>query len=165
MTNDAPAVLGFATHDHRRCVREALHQADLHCARESLRFTPVRRRALEILLESHVALGAYDVLARLDGDGLGSQPPIAYRALAFLVEHGFAHRVERLNAFVACARPGTRHDPAFMICTGCRTVAETEMAPARGALGRSARESGFVIESTVLEAEGLCPGCRERDVR
>ena len=158
-------VVGFAEHDHGHCVASALDAADAHCEREGLRFTAVRRRVLEILLESHAALGAYDVLARLERDGLGSKPPLAYRALAFLVDNGFAHRVERLNAFVACARPGTRHDPAFMICTGCRTVAETEMAPARGALGRSARESGFVIESTVLEAEGLCPGCRERDVR
>jgi len=163
MSDHAPAALGFTAHDHRHCIRRALQQAEAHCERESLRLTRVRRRALEILLESHVALGAYEVLARLNSDGLGSQPPVAYRALAFLVEHGFAHRVERLNAFVACARPGTRHDPAFMICTGCRTVAETQATPAQGALDRSARESGFVIDNTVLEAEGLCAGCRTGD--
>jgi len=154
------AVVGFAEHDHARCVAHALDAADTHCSREGLRFTTVRRRALEILLESHTALGAYDVLARLEQDGLGSQPPLAYRALAFLVDNGFAHRVERLNAFIACASPGIRHDPAFMICTGCHAVAETPSAPGRTALGRSARESGFRIESTVLEAEGLCAGCQ-----
>ena len=157
------AVVGFAEHDHRGCVARALGEADAHCAREGLRFTKVRRRALEILLESHTALGAYEVLARLERDGLGSQPPLAYRALAFLVDNGFVHRVERLNAFVACARPGTPHDPAFMICTGCRAVAETRAAPGRGVLGRTARESGFRIESTVLEAEGLCPECQAEE--
>lgn len=151
---------GLAVHDHKDCVRRALQEADARCARDGLKFTGARRRTLEILLESHVALGAYDVLARLAADGLGSKPPIAYRALGFLVEHGFAHRVERLNAFVACARPGTAHQPAFMICTDCGTVAETATAPLRGALGKSARDHGFRIDSTVLEAQGVCAGCR-----
>jgi len=159
--HDARAV-GFAEHDHAGCIARALAEADAHCAREGLRFTKVRRRTLEILLESHTALGAYDVLARLGEDGLGTQPPLAYRALGFLVDNGFAHRVERLNAFVACAAPGTRHDPAFMICTACHAVAETRAVHGRGALGRSARANGFRIERTVLEAEGLCPGCQGR---
>ena len=152
--------LGFRQHDHRRCVQRALQAAEQRCARDGLRFTPVRRRTLEILLEHHAALGAYDVLARLDRDGLGSKPPLAYRALAFLGDLGLAHRIERLNAFVACARPGTPHDPAFLICSGCRAVAETCTAPGRSAFGRQARQSGFLIESTVLEAQGLCPDCR-----
>ena len=156
-------VVGFVEHDHDGCVSRALDEADAHCARTGLRFTKVRRRTLEILLESHTALGAYEVLARLERDGLGSQPPLAYRAIAFLVDNGFVHRVERLNAFVACARPGTRHDPAFMICTGCRAVAETSALPGRGALGRTARASGFRIARTVLEAEGLCPDCQLDD--
>ena len=75
--------------------------------------TPVRRRALEILLKEHRALGAYEVLDGLREPGFGSQPPVAYRALEFLVTHGFAHRVERLNAFIACAHPGKAHAPAF----------------------------------------------------
>ncbi len=46
--------------------------------------TPVRRRVLEILLEKHRAMGAYDVLDRLAAEGFGNQPPVAYRALDFL---------------------------------------------------------------------------------
>ena len=52
--------------------------------------------------------------------GFNSQPPVAYRALDFLVENGFVHKIERLNAFVACALPGTVHSPAFMICRRVR---------------------------------------------
>jgi len=121
--------------------------------------TPVRRRTLEILLEAHEALGAYDVLARLSAEDLGSKPPVVYRALGFLVDQGFAHRIERLNAFVACTNPGADHDPAFMICRGCGTVAETQLQSV--ALGKTAKASGFVIEETVIEAQGLCPNCQE----
>lgn len=151
------ATLGFAHHDHNSCVRSALNAADAACAARSLQLTPVRRRVLEILLESHAAMGAYDVLARLDAEGLGSKPPVAYRALGFLVDNGFVHRIERLNAFIACAHPGANHDPAFMICRGCGTVAE---ALATAALAQPAALSGFQVEQTVIEAEGLCPACQ-----
>lgn len=149
--------LGFASHDHRSCVRSALGAADAACAERRVQMTPVRRRVLEILLENHAAMGAYDVLARLDAEGLGSKPPVAYRALTFLVEQGFVHRIERLNAFIACAHPGTAHDPAFMICRGCGSIAE---AQAEAALAESAAQSGFQVEQTVIEAEGLCPSCQ-----
>lgn len=154
---DQTGIRGFGTHDHRDCVAAALAAAERKCRAEGLRLTPVRRRVLEILLESHAAMGAYDVLARLAAEGMGSRPPVAYRALEFLTGHGFAHRIERLNAFVACARPGASHEPAFMICTGCGRVAE---AAARPGLGAPAREAGFRIARTVVEAEGLCPACQ-----
>lgn len=156
----ADTASGFARHDHRVCVSSALAAADAACAARKVQFTPVRRRVLEILLEAHEAMGAYDVLARLDREGLGSVPPVAYRALTFLVEQGFAHRIERLNAFVACSHPGSVHDPAFMICRNCGTVAEAETPPG-GALSRSAAAAGFRIEQTVVEAEGLCPACQD----
>ena len=158
MTDNSSQPLGFARHDHADCVATALGAAQARCAGGGLQLTPVRRRVLELLLESHVALGAYDVLARLEAEGLGSAPPTAYRALDFLVRHSFAHRVERLNAFVACVHPGRSHDPAFMICTGCGTVAEA--VASRRALGRSAAQAGFAIARTTVEAEGLCPDCR-----
>jgi Fur family transcriptional regulator, zinc uptake regulator len=120
--------------------------------------TPARRRVLEILLESHAALGAYDVLARLDAEGLGSKPPVAYRALGFLVDQGFVHRIERLNAFVACAHPGAAHDPAFMICRSCGMIAEARTADQ--SLSQTAAATGFRVEQTVIEAEGLCPTCQ-----
>ncbi len=151
------------THDHHACIRDALEDATRIAAAKGARFTPVRRRALEILLESHRALGAYDLLKRLDAEGFGAQPTVAYRALDFLVEHGLAHKVERLNAFVACMHMAEGHDPAFMICRNCRAVAETARHHPETAFGRGAAEIGFQIESMVMEAEGLCPKCQKTD--
>ena len=148
---------GFARHDHGFCIRAAMEAAEARVAERRLRMTPVRRRVLEILLESHRAMGAYDVLDRLKAEGLGFQAPIAYRALDFLVRHGFAHRVEKLNAFVACARPDCA-DPAFLICRACSAVSESEVP---GGLARVGDAEGFAVETAVLEAEGLCPRCRE----
>lgn len=152
------ATNAFQDHDHRHCVTSALTKAQDHCAQTGLRLTPVRRRTLEILLKEHRALGAYDVLAILADEGLGGQPPVAYRALNFLVKAGFAHKVEALNAYIACAHLGDDHAPAFLICTNCRHVAETDTATGR--LHAAAADAGFAIERTVVEATGLCPACK-----
>ena len=153
--------VGFAHHDHTTCVVDGLSAAEARCSNEGLRFTPVRRKVLEILLQEHRALGAYVILDRLRDEGFGSQPPVAYRALDFLVTNGLAHKIERLNAFIACAHPHEPHAPAFMICRLCEAVAEAQSSPARGALGAAARATGFRIERTVVEAEGVCPSCAE----
>ncbi len=155
----ATSPIGFAPHDHAGCIDTALQAAEVACAASGLRLTPTRRRVLEILLEEHAALKAYDILRRLDREGRRAQPPVAYRALGFLVEAGLAHRVECLNAYVACSRPGTRHAAAFLICAGCGAVAESAAAPA-DAIAPSAARAGFRIEDAVLEARGLCPACQ-----
>ncbi|GAB5446268.1 transcriptional repressor [Gymnodinialimonas sp.] len=157
------AALGFEHHDHGVCVADALASAEERCKEEGLRLTPVRRKVLELLLQEHRALGAYAILDLLRAAGFGSQPPVAYRALDFLVQNGFVHKIERLNAFVACAHPGRTHAPAFLICRLCDAVAEAQSAPSKGALGAAARAAGFQIERTVVEAEGVCPTCADKD--
>ena len=155
--------IGFEQHDHKSCIRTALSKVDSYCTDHALQFTPVRRRVLEILLQQHRAMGAYDILDLLRAEDLGSQPPVVYRALDFLVSHGFAHKIERLNAFAACAHIGQDHTPAFLICRACGGVAETHADPARGVLRQAFGESGFRIEQAVLEALGLCSSCQELD--
>lgn len=161
----SPDPVGFQHHDHAACLHAALEEADRQCAQEGLRLTAVRRKVLEILLQGHRAMGAYEVLDILREDGFGSQPPVAYRALDFLVAHGFAHKIERLNAFVACAHPGARHSPAFMICRLCQSVAEAQSSQEAGPLGDAARAAGFHVEQTVVEAEGVCPACALKETK
>ncbi len=153
---------GFQKHDHSACVDQALAATEERCKADGLRLTPVRRKVLDLLLREHRALGAYAILDLLRDAGFGSQPPVAYRALDFLVDHGFVHKIERLNAFVACVHPGESHSPAFMICRLCDTVAEAQATPTKGALGAAAKAAGFQIERTVVEAEGVCPTCASK---
>lgn len=152
-------VHGFDTHDHSNCIADAIAAVEAQCADKGLQFTPVRRRVLEILLEQHRAMGAYDILPILAEEGLGKQPPVIYRALDFLTTNGFVHKIERLNAYIACSHPGENHAPAFMICRECDLVVETQSRPA-AAFKATAKDIGFEIEATVIEAEGLCPNCQ-----
>ncbi|WP_112309179.1 transcriptional repressor [Pseudogemmobacter bohemicus] len=152
----------FSRHDHAHCAQDVLERADGLVAQSGARLTPVRRRVLEILLEEHRAMGAYDVLKRLAAEGYGNQPPVAYRALEFLVEQGLAHRIRRLNAFAACMHPGEAHAPAFLICRNCNIVAEAPAAAVRKALDAAADMLGFLVERSTVEALGLCPACRDQ---
>lgn len=150
----------FERHDHHACADAALTRAGELAEARGLRLTPVRRRVLEILLEDHRALGAYEVLERLAAEGLGRQPPVAYRALEFLVDNGLAHRIQRLNAFTACV--GQHADgaaPAFLICRNCQTVAELEAPDLRVELTGLAAGAGFTVERATIEALGLCSIC------
>ncbi|WP_374390922.1 Fur family transcriptional regulator [Tabrizicola sp.] len=160
MPDCTPPDLAFAAHDHAHCAHDALERAETLTRASGARLTPVRRRVLEILLEEHKALGAYDVLSRLATEGFGNQPPVAYRALEFLVEQGLAHRIQRLNAFTACVHPGEDHAPAFLICRTCHMVAEAEASAARASLEDEAARAGFQVERSTIEALGLCPNCR-----
>lgn len=156
MTQATPA---FHRHDHSHCAENVMERADALAQTRGLRLTPVRRRVLEILLEEHRAMGAYDVLERLHSDGFGSQPPVAYRALDFLVEHGLAHRIRRLNAFMACMTPGHSDAAVFLICDECDAVAELPAARTVAAMRAESEAEGFRIRRMSLEASGICPSC------
>ncbi|SPF76777.1 Zinc uptake regulation protein [Aliiroseovarius pelagivivens] len=151
----------FHDHDHTSCTSDALSRAEGICLQAGARLTPVRRRTLEILLEEHRAMGAYDVLERLSEDGFGSQPPVAYRALEFLVDQGLAHRIRRLNAFTACTTFECDHAPAFFICRTCKAVAEIPATALRSMINEAGAKLGFAVERANVEALGLCPSCQD----
>lgn len=150
----------FAIHNHKFCSGAVMDRVDQIVAATGLRLTPVRRRTLEILLEQHRALGAYEVLERLAADGFGRQPPVAYRALEFLVENGMAHRIRRLNAFAACMCPGEDHAPLFLICDNCNAVAEAPGVAVGQAVAEAAEQIGFQVDRMNVETLGICPACR-----
>ncbi len=157
------ALSGFCCADHSGAssVEAILSQAEALAKARGLRLTPVRRRTLEILLDAHGALGAYDVLERLAADGFGAQPPVAYRALNFLVDHGLAHRIRRLNAFTACAHPQHDHRAAFLICETCASVTEAAADEIGPALQKAADAAGFTLDRATIEAVGQCSACQE----
>lgn len=153
------ALLAFAHHDHSDCRASAIGEAKRICKARKVRLTPVRERVLELLWSAHKPMRAYDILKNLGAEGFGSQPPVVYRALDFLIEHGFAHKIECLNAYLACDCPGADHGAKFLICTGCNRVAEFDDRAIAKALRKVAKGSGFSIGRATLEVEGLCPTC------
>lgn len=115
---------------------------------------------LGALSHSGGPLSAYDILDKLRADGLRA-PLQVYRALDKLVERGLAHRLESLNAFVACADQQCHRKGliAFAICEGCGKVEEFADTMIEARLGDWAEGKGFRVERTIMEMRGKCAEC------
>ena len=142
-------------------MEKSIQEAEQYCQENGLNFTPVRRKVLEILIQKNTAIGAYEILDLLREAGFKNQPPVAYRALEFLVQNGFAHKIEQLNSFIGCMHPGKDHSPAFMICRNCDSVSEEEALTRNFSVSQIASKAGFTVEKAVIEARGLCHSCAD----
>lgn len=105
-------------------------------------------------------LSAYTILDHLREHGFRA-PLQVYRALDKLVEFGMVHRLESLNAFVACRQPecDTHETVAFTICETCGQVDEVADGTLTEQLKRLAREAGFALKKSTVELRGLCRAC------
>jgi Fur family zinc uptake transcriptional regulator len=149
-------------HDHRHCIDDALNRAEIVCAERGVRMTPLRRRVLELVWDSHAPIGAYAIMDLLRAaDDRAAAPPTVYRALDFLLGQGLVHKIESLNAFVGCDRPEERHISQFLICTSCKAAMELNDPSILEAVEQSAERAGFSLTRLTVEAQGLCPACRK----
>ncbi len=146
-------------HDHQHCIDDALGNAATLCQQRGARLTRLRRRVLGLVWQSHRPIGAYDILDVLRAEQGRAAPPTVYRALEFLLEQGFIHRIESLNAYMGCSGPGANHGGQFLICTGCGEAVELNDRRISQAIGESAEAAGFQLKSQIIEVVGLCPLC------
>ena len=137
-----------------------IEEVEQRCARDQLRLTPTRRRVLELVLQADGPVKAYDLLDQLKSEQPKAAPPTVYRALEFLLEHHFIHRLETLNAFVSCFHPRHRHHGQFLICEACGAVKEVAETRLTEDLARLARDADFKPSRQVLEVYGTCSRCR-----
>lgn len=115
---------------------------------------------LDTLNAEHAPLSAYDILDRLRDEGLKA-PLQVYRALDTLTRRGLAHRLESLNAFVACAGDDCHRSGVigFAICHSCGKVEEFSDFVLRQRLEGWADKQGFHAEQTTIEMRGTCAAC------
>jgi Fur family transcriptional regulator, zinc uptake regulator len=147
---------------HAAPAAEGVLAAEKQCTDKGLRLTPQRRAVLEALLEARRPLGAYDLIEVLRGQGARAPAPIViYRALDFLREHGFIHRLETLNAFIACPHGHSKSERiAFLICEICHHVDEVEVPALNGALDSLSKDHAFRVQRQVVELAGTCRACQ-----
>lgn len=146
-------------HDHGDRA-DQIAAAHKRCAAEGESLTPLRERVLGLLINHHGPAKAYDLLQKLDREKGQAKPPTIYRALDFLVRMGLAHRIESLNAFVACGIGACERSTIFLICEQCGAAVEFDAGHALIDLGEAARRDGFSIRRTMIEASGLCSACQ-----
>ena len=116
------------------------------------------KAVLRALKASEQPLSAYDILERVRNSGIKA-PVQVYRSLDRLSSFGMVHRIEALNAFVACSEDAHGHKPGFVICRDCGTVKEFEDGRLADIAHRAAGKE-FAIEAVSVEVLGQCGECR-----
>ena len=85
----------------------------------STRGERTQAQVLAVLRKHECPLSAYQILAELSRDNPKMAPPTVYRALAALMKQGHVHRLESLNAFVACKCDVHQRASILSICNDC----------------------------------------------
>ena len=137
------------------------------CQERGLRLTPIRSRVLSLIADAGKPVKAYELLElvregkSINGRGVGADaPPTVYRALDFLMANGFVHKLESVNAFVACHHPNSdQHSVPFLICDRCHSAVELEDREVVTQLETRAKALGFQPQAQTLEVHGLCARC------
>ncbi|WP_168795096.1 Fur family transcriptional regulator [Paraburkholderia aromaticivorans] len=136
-----------------------LAHAEAHAALHGLALTPLRRQVYAAIVASERPVGAYELLDALEPARGRVPPTTVYRALDFLLAHGFVHRIESKNAFVACCEVGVPHRSQFLMCDGCGATVEIPGDDLAEQLSHSAPAHGFEVHRQVVELSGLCALC------
>ncbi len=143
-------------HDGAAFVAEVARQ----CAKRNLRLTPIRANALQLIADAGRPVKAYELLDQMRLTHGAAAPPTVYRALEFLLEHGFIHKLASINAFVGCHHPGSAaHAVPFLICDRCQSATELEDERIVEMLDERARALGFLPRAQTLEVHGICATC------
>ncbi len=132
------------------------------CQERGLRLTPIRSRVLSLIADAGKPVKAYELLELVrEKKGVGADaPPTVYRALDFLMANGFVHKLESVNAFVACHHPNSdQHSVPFLICDRCHSAVELEDREVVTQLETRAKALGFQPQAQTLEVHGLCARC------
>jgi Fur family zinc uptake transcriptional regulator len=142
-------------HDAKRFVKEVAAV----CEMRGLRLTEIRMQVLELIADAEKPVKAYDLLDKLKDDRSNAAPPTVYRALDFLIENGFIHKLQSINAYVSCHHPSVVHQVPFLICDVCESADEICDERVSGLLSDQAKAHGFKTHSQTLEVHGVCKNC------
>ena len=119
----------------------------------------IQTAVLAILRTSDCPHSAYDLLESLKDIYPKIAPPTVYRALATLGERGQIHRLESLNAYVACQSEAHHQASVLSICEDCGIVEETFEPDIFSRLSAALRKSGFSAQRHIIEVNGICASC------
>ncbi len=140
-------------------VQQVAYARDI-CDARGVRLTHIRQQVLALLWENKHPSGAYELIEALELQGARPiAPPTVYRALDFLIEQGFACKIESRNAFVPCASPERFNEHIFLICDDCEAWLELEDPQLEQQLADEATHAGFKPSRRVVEVLGTCAKC------
>ncbi|MBU6234963.1 MAG: transcriptional repressor [Alphaproteobacteria bacterium] len=140
-------------------MKSSLKHLEAYCEKQKIRLTEPRKHVYSIIASEKKPIVAYDVLAKLARKMPNPKPPTAYRAIEFLLEHGFIHRIESLNAYICCEADHKHTGSQFLICDSCGTVSEAHLCHVPAPIAAMAAHENFSLTRWNMELHGLCASC------
>lgn len=140
-------------------IESLVNKAKQVCDNKGTRFTSIREKVFRLLAETQGGIGAYDLLEQLKTTEANAKPATIYRALDFLADMGFIHKIESTNAFMLCHHFDHIHPVQLLICEQCGHVDELHSTVISHELNNQAVEFGFKVSAQTIEARGTCKNC------
>ncbi len=103
-------------------------------------------------------MGAYEILDRLRPEGFKA-PAQVYRALNQLLDIGLIHKVESINAFVACNQHHQDGSSILAICDSCGAVKEIASMEFVEKIKDFGNRNNFHSRELAIELKGRCSHC------
>lgn len=125
----------------------------------SKRAASMQADVLRILRRRGGPLSAYNVLREMRETNPKIVPPTIYRALAALNARGRVHRLESMNAFIACQCDRHVQPPILSICDDCGQVEERIAPDVLESISGVVGKTGFMPQRHVIEVHGVCAAC------
>lgn len=126
------------------------------------RLTPQRRAVINILAYSQGHLSPEEIHERVSQGYPGIGLVTIYRTLDILLEMGLVCRVHtegKCRSYLL-SRPSEHHH--HLVCSGCGQVIDFTSCNLDGLEQKLAKETGFEVDSHLLEFYGLCRTCKTK---
>ncbi|MCQ9327957.1 Fur family transcriptional regulator [Pelistega suis] len=151
-------------HDHSLSVEKSIAEATTLCESRGKRLTPIRAQVLELMLSNRRSLKAYELLEQMQAIHPSSKPATVYRALEFLEEEGFIHRLDAINGWTACQhiQCDHSHHDLLAVCTVCGAVQEISAPHINKELHTLLAQVGFSQNSPQTEIRATCANCQKK---
>ncbi len=129
-------------------------------ARPSTLPAPAEELVLKELRKIRTPLGAYSILEKVKKFGINNSP-VVYRALEALIVRGDVHKINELNAFVACnCDPDHKHALSVLaVCGDCSLVEELHDHGIIHQIEGLRKKGVRLREHAVVELPILCDNC------
>jgi len=133
-------------------------------AKNTFELTKKQSLVMNLLSEAKGPLSAYQILYDLNDQGFRG-PTQVYRVLEKLLELRRVHRIESMNAFVACQQEKchekNKEVNLFTICKICGDVQELLSNGLKNIVKSLSKDNNFLLKSSVLELNVVCSKCKD----
>ena len=141
-----------------------LQSAERHCKDHGTRLTEKRKLVLTGLIQSEMALSAYELIAEVKKQYNQDLAAMSvYRILDFLESEKLVHKLKLANKYIACEHISCDHAHGvsqFLICGQCSKVKEISLKPATMTeLQTTVNKAGFKLISPQFEMNCICADC------